>query len=661
MPSKKFTLILAILTSLIGGLACVQLFNHNLGPIFGTPPHAVGDVVYDNFAVDEVHGVTIQNNTGDEARFIKRQGVWRMVSPTPDRADYGNLQTLVYFSRYLKVQDVMRRKDTTLLEAGMRASDTYSGRYKITLLDQSEEILADYRLGRRTAWHRFNEKEDNLIETFFVRPGEKSRNHHIYVCSAPEKLKTNVRQLLDRGLARFRDHHPLLFDQQGLANITIRSKGREVVLTRPSMQSPAWQMTKPLTSRTKPDRINGLIVGLSQLEAIRIHELKSITIPPRPPGEFLLELELLHFGPGGKRLATPSTLTIEHPSPADADTVLATTNSRPELVFEIPLKAIPGRMTLAQLPLEVDQLRGRTLTSLDIGSLRAITIQEYGQQDPVVIFLGEETGGRPRWMINLQGSIAPANEAAMARVLRALTRNEVTSFASDAASDLTRYGLSPPTKRVILDREKEDPIDLRFGRGVDGRFYAIRHGTSTVAEIDPATFTAIAGNAHQWRDALLMPFSVVDLSIMKLETLPIRVPFADPALTLRYRFLAEDWEARQHEEDVTAYLNKRRADEFIRLMEVLQVERWLGEDSTPAAHALRNPTFRFTAIFQELDETGELKGFREASFDLAPASRSRLNRIFYGKLRGDSNYFILSPESYRQLTTPLLDRTTLSP
>ena len=96
-------------------------------------------------------------------------------------------------------------------------------------------------------------------------------------------------------------------------------------------------------------------------------------------------------------------------------------------------------------------------------------------------------------------------------------------------------------------------------------------------------------------------------------------------------------------------------------MEVLQVERWLGEDSTPAVHALRNPTFRFTAIFQELDETGELKGFREASFDLAPASRSRLNRIFYGKLRGDSNYFILSPESYRQLTTPLLDRTTLSP
>ncbi len=660
MPSKKFTLGLVIISSMAGGLAGLQLFSNDLGAIFGTPPRKVGEMIYDSFSVKDVHSITIHNNTGDEASFIKRQGVWRMVSPTPDRADYVNLQRLVHFSRHLKVEDVMRLKDTTLDEAGMRPTDTYSGRYRITLLDQSDNVLADYRLGRPTAWRRPNEGQDALMETFFVRPAERSRKENIYVCSAPEELKTDVRQLLDRGLDRLRDYHPLLFDMQGLADITIRTKGREIVLTRPGRSS-SWQMTKPLVARTKPDKINGLIIGLFQLEAIRIHDRESVTIPPRPPGGFFLEIELFHFGSGGRRLPTPSTLTIEQPSPADSDTVLATTNSRPDLVFEIPLKAVPGRMTLAQLPLEVDQIRSRTLTELNVASLRAMTVQQYGEPDPVVIFLGKERGGQPRWMINLRGNTAPANEATMYRILQAVSRDEVIGFASDAASDLKRYGLSPPAKRIILDLAEGNPIDLRFGRGVDDRFYATQQGTSTVTEIDPATFAAIASKPHQWRDATLMPFSIVDLSIMKIEKYPIRAPFADPALTLKYKFLSEDWEARQFDGDMTAHLDKRRANEFIKLMEVLQVERWLDEANPAATRALQNPTFRFTAIFRELDQKGDIKGFREASFDIAPATRSRLNRIFYGRLRGDPQYFVLSEESYDRLTTPLLDTAPLNP
>ncbi len=43
------------------------------------------------------------------------------------------------------------------------------------------------------------------------------------------------------------------------------------------------------------------------------------------------------------------------------------------------------------------------------------------------------------------------------------------------------------------------------------------------------------------------------------------------------------------------------------------------------------------------------------SFDLAPASRFRHNRIYYGKLSGDSHYFLLSKEAYRELTKPLVE------
>ena len=243
----------------------------------------------------------------------------------------------------------------------------------------------------------------------------------------------------------------------------------------------------------------------------------------------------------------------------------------------------------------------------------------------------------------------------MARILQAISHDEVVGFASNAASNLSRYGLSPPAKRVVLDFMEGEPIDLFFGRAADGRFYAMRQGTTTVTEIEAATYTSIATKPYQWRDSLLMPFSIVDLSIMKIEQFPLPVPLADPALTLKYKFLSEDWEARQFEEDVSANLNKHRANQFIKFMETLRVERWLNESSPAAARALRSPTFRFTAIFRQLDEEGDLKGFHESSFDLAPASRSRMNRIFYGKRIDDPNYFVLSMEAYRTLVTPLLD------
>jgi len=655
MHSRKFTLSLVLLTSVAGGLACIQLVNSDLGMIFGTPPQQAGDVLYEHFDPGDVHTVVISKSPGDRAEFLRRRGIWHMVNPKQDRADYAILQTIIYFSRHLQVEDVIRRKDITLEQAGMRASGTYEGRYNITLKDRAQNTLADYRLGRRTAWHRLNDKDGSLIETFFVRPGEDSMDDHIYVCSAPEKINTSVRQTLDRGLSRLRDHHPLLFDQQGIADITIRAKGREIVLSRPDALSPAWKMTKPLESRTKPEMINGLIVGLAKLEAIRIHDLKSVTIPPRPPGGFLLEVELRHFGADGSRGRTPSTLTIEPPSPPDADTVLASVDARPDLVFEIPLKPVTGSMTLSQLPLEVDQLRERTLTNLDIATLKSMTIHQFNGPGLIHVFLGRESSGQDRWMLNQGGDTTPANESVMARVLQAISRNEVISFASNAASNLSRYGLSPPAKRIILDLREGDPIDLFFGRGVNGKFYAMRHGSSTVTEIDATTYTSIATNPYQWRDSLLMPFSIVDLSIMKIEEFPFQVPLADPALTLKYKFLTEDWEARQFDQDVSASLNKHRANQFIRFMETLRVERWLDESTPAAIRALRAPTFRFTAVFRELDEQGDLKGFREASFELAPASRSPRNRIFYGKLKDDPHYFVLSMDSYRRLSTPLVD------
>ena len=646
---------MALFAVLAGSMAGIHLNSKEPGTLFGSSPEPAGEFLYRDFELGDVEQLVIAKSKGERASFIKREGVWQMVAPIKDRADYGVLQTIIYAARHLRVEDAYRNRSITENETGMRSSTSNSGPYQITLRGTGNQTLADFTLGRRSAWHRLDDKDGHLSETFFVRPRESSMDDHVYVCSSPKKLKYGIRRILDRGLNPLRDHHPLLIDQTRVVDIRIRSEGREILLSRDPDSSSPWMMTKPLETRTKPEMVNGLIVGLSQLKAIRIHDQKSITIPPRPPGGFLLQLELSSKAAANDQSTASTILTVEPPNPPEADTVFATSKERPGLVFEIPRNPVTGGISLAQLPLKVDQLRDRTLADLDIGSLQSMTLHKVTRPDPFRVFLGRDSLGRPRWILNVSDEQSPANEAVVATALRALTLDEVLGFASNAPSNLSRYGLSPPAKRMQLELEDGEEIDLLFGRSSDGRCYAMKQGSPTISEIRPSTYTAIASDPYQWHDSLLMPFSVVDLSAMKIEQFPIRVPLSDPALTLKYKFLSEEWNARQHDQDVTSSLNKHRANQFINFMEQLRVERWLKPDTPAAVRALLSPSFRLTAVFRELDDEGELRGFRESSFSLAPASSSPRNRIFYGKADGNPHYFVLGADSYSTLKKSLLE------
>ena len=114
MLSKKLTLSLVIISSMVGALACIQLVNNDLGMIYGAPPRSEGEVLYENFDPDDVHTVVISKGSGERAEFVKRHGIWNIVSPMLDRADYAVLQTIVYFSRHLQVEDVIKSREINI-------------------------------------------------------------------------------------------------------------------------------------------------------------------------------------------------------------------------------------------------------------------------------------------------------------------------------------------------------------------------------------------------------------------------------------------------------------------------------------------------------------------------------------------------------------------
>lgn len=652
MKSRTFTIILAVVTVLVTALAGIQLAQQDLSAIFGAPARAPGTILYNKFKMEDVKKVSIVAASGEEAIFEKKYGAWMMTAPTYDRADFRDVQRIVYFSRNLRVLNSVPRKETTLEQIGMRETAGRPGGFHITLFDGAGENVCEYRLGRRTAWHDIDSKTGRVAQTFFIRSAERAQKDNIYVCSAraPDN-QFSVRQILDRGFHRLRDHHPFLFNPVNLAEITIHQEGSPVVITRERRNSP-WRLTKPMKSRTKPEAMAGLLKGLYELKAVAVHKPDAVTLLPDSP---FLQFDLLRFDDQGKRQKRPVILKVQKPDP-NRDTVFATVDTRPGVLFELPYKPTEGIVAVGQLPRSVDHLRGRTLAALNIQALRSLSIHGHNQERPIEIYLGRRNN-RPRWMVKTQADAAPANEEAIEKLLRSIMQNEVLRFASDAPTNLAQYGLSPPRKRIVLrgSESSSEAIDILLGHAPDGRCYAMRRGTSTVAEIAPQTYSVIGTQAHQWRDTLLMQFSIVDLLVMKISP-PIHPPGIDRTITLQYEFLDESWVAEQYGEDVSAQVNPHEANRYLKFLEELRVDRWLAGDTRAAIRALQSPTFGFSAVFKTVDEAGERQGLRQERFWIAPASRSSNNRYYYGQREGDSNYFLLGVEKYRQLRRSLLAR-----
>ena len=629
------TLFLALLATLLASLAAIQVSQSNLHSLFGTPPLGRGELLFD-FEPGNIARLNIANSTGATAAFHWKDQHWRMERPADDRADYRHLQSLVLATRSLRVEDVIPRDELNLDQAGFNA-----GHYQIELINATGERVAHYHLGRRTPWHRVVGDKGELAETFFIRPA--GCDDFIYVCSGP-----NARPLLDSGLNTLRDHRPFLFNAADLSEIRIRDKSGELVVARASLDGP-WLITKPLELRTNPEAVARLAKDFYKLEALAIHDPGTITLPARPGDDPFLEIVLTFLDKTGKPIPGP-TLTVAPPSGKGAKTVFGRVSNR-SAIFELPLTPTNSHASLSEMAVSINDLRSHTLCSLNIAALKSATLHAPGLEAPLVLTLGRERiSGRPRWMISQGPGIQPANEATVGRLITAIAIDKVIAFASDAAADLKPFGLDPPSKRLVLDVGTETPIELLFGSSSDGKYHAMRSGTPTVAEIDFGTYSRIPTAPFVWRNSILWSFSIVDLTALRIERED------RPSLDLTYDFISESWTARREGEDVTHLLNTQRADILANKLEELRASRWLGPDAYEAQRRLDSPALTIEAAYRATDSEGNPSGIRRTLIDLVPASDSDRNQLYFGRLSGDLDYFLIDKASFDHLDIELLEK-----
>ena len=626
MRSTANTLILALLAVVACGLAAWHRTRGNLDGLFGVPPAALGERLYQDFRPEDVSRIVVTGN-GVEAEFMRGLTDWRAVSPWQDRMDPRAAIGIIGFTLGMRVEDSAPLDEINLTEAGLA-----EGVIKIDLLDRNNEPLARYRLGSLTPWKVQEGEEKTQISTVFVNPRDRGRKEHVYTCTG------DILPLFTDGLRFLRDHRPFHFHPAALGKIRIRGADGELTLGRAASNG-AWRVIKPLDLGTDPAAIKTLIEGLYNLQALRVSDRAAVTLPTNGAAAGSRQIGLTMLGS-----ETEILLEIFQPETPESATSLATVSDRPGTVFELPLKPESGMLSLAELPLAVNDLRDPTLTNLNIAAIKAISIKPATGEELVIA----RNAPKP-WSLVIDGREREANEARLFEMLKAVTSGRAIGFESDASTDLTPWGLDKPFLSLRFLDEENQGIELNFGLDGRGGFFVNRLGTASVMRVDESLVKAIATQPYEWRSGRLWNLSRVDLLSIEYTRK------GQSTLELRYDDRDENsWKASRDGVDLSGEIEPSRANYLLTTMEGLTVSRWLSTTDDGAAEALATPSLNLVVNQKAVDDFGDLANLQRLQLRLAPVPGDR--NVMYGHLSSEPHLFLIDRETAVKLAVDLFGK-----
>ena len=627
MRSLGFTLILALLAILACGLAGWQWKQGNFNSVLGAPPTPPGERIYSAFTPAEVKHIEISRN-GVIATFALGENGWHATLPWQDRMDPRAAVSIINFTLALRVEDFAGRADIDESKVGLR-----DGSVNIRLEGTNHTPLARYKMGRVTPWLATVKDIEQPVPTVFIQPRDQGRKRFIYSCTG------DISPLFKDGLKFLRDHRPFYFNPITLQKIHIRAEQGELTLGRETPKSP-WHVIKPLDLATDPKAIKSLLEGLYELQAVKISDRASVTLPTNGTLAKSGQIALSSFGSNAE-----TVLEIFPPETPTSREVRASISNRPSTIFDLPLKSEPNLVSLADLPLAINDLRDATLTNLNIQSLRGILIQPATGAEILI----SRTPPQP-WAASIDGHSQEANEERLFTLLKAVTEGRAIGFETDAATDFTPWGLHRPFLKLSFLGQDNQAINLAFGIDGKGGYFVNRLGTHTVMRVDPSLIAAIAVRPYEWQTARL--WSLDRVNLMAIE----RKSGTEPPLTLRYVFNSEEWTASRDEKDITPSLDPARANYMLGILEGLKVNRWLSPDDESAAKALLHPTLAFKVIEKNTNDVGDFTGLISREMTLAPGSTGANPAFYYGRLNHGTNPFLLDRDTYSKLATDLFDK-----
>lgn len=626
MRSIGSTLILALLAILFCGLATWHWVGGNFDSVLGTPPTPLGELVYSKFDAAAVKNIQIsQNNT--IANFNLKENGWQAVVPWKDRVDPRAALGIINFTLGLRVEDFAARDDINSQKAGLRENVI-----DIRLEDAAGRPLAKYKVGRPTPWLTLTQGVKQPVPTLYIQPRDLNRKRYIYACTG------DIAPLVKDGLKHLRDHHPFYFNPTTLQKVRICNEQGEFTLARETPKSP-WRVIKPLELATDAKAVKTLLEGLYELQANKVSDRTTMSLSGSNLPSKSRQIAIQSFG-----ASIETVLEIYPPETPAAQQVMAVVSDRPDALFELPLKPETGMVSLADLPLAINDLRESTLTRLNIQLLRGISIQPATGSEITI----SRTPSSP-WMAIIEGQSQEANEERLYALLKAVTESRATNFETDAAIDFAPWGLDRPFLKLRFLGQDNQALELHFGIDGNGGYFVNRLGSPTVMRVDPLLVASIPVRPYEWRQSRL--WSVDRVNLMAIE----RQIDAQPALMLRYNFNQEAWTASCQDRDLSTSLDAARANYMLSTLEGLKVTRWLATDDESAINALAKPSLTLKIVEKATNDQGDFTGLVTRELILAPASDTSNPGFYYGRVKLGDNPFLLDRETYRKIATEVFD------
>lgn len=432
--------------------------------------------------------------------------------------------------------------------------------------------------------------------------------------------KSEAPAVLQIPAASWRDPKLLRLPAEVITSITLTQPAGQIVLTRENEHSP-WSLDKPLKTRGSKERITELLSTILNIEITEARDLATTNGTPPKGDDQAKPADEISVIIASKPRDKSYEFTVKKPAVAKQATTTATAAWR-KSAFTVAAKNLAG------LWVSPNALRDHLLAQVDGERLQFITITSKTHPD---VNLRNEGNS---WFLQRHGQWDPANGERVARCLSALNTHEILQFAADTAADLTPFGLDDPFQTVTWTPAREKPVKLMFGHNAERtQFFAKYDSEPFIYRIDASLLPSLPTDGIKWKGLGALRFTT-----FALRRITISYGAIAPTI-LDYNPVTAQWRASRGGRDVTADLDRVKADQLAGNLARFTVQDW-SADRTDAIEALKTP---FLTVQVVLGEPGRTDGpVREVDIIFSPTQPNADTAFYFGQIKGDPDIFYIT-------------------
>ena len=557
------------------------------------------------FEKEKVTRIEVLTSENVPLTLVRDGNAWRIEAPYEDLADPQKVAALIITLHGVEWIERIHKEEFDANEWQKTGLD--KPRFKVRLLAGDAMVYE--------CWFGAPAVKENSLYIGIPDAGHGETSWYLAKSEAPPVLQIPA--------ASWRDPKLLRLPAEVITSITLNQPSGQIVLSRENEHAP-WQLEKPLKTRGSKERITELLSAILNIE---ITEAKDIAAAAKEDAQ-TAHADELKVTIESKTRGKSYEFTVKKPAD-DKQAVTTATTAYRKPSFTVVAK------NLLNLWVSPNALRDHLLAQVDGERLEFITITSKTHPE---INLRNEGGS---WYLQRHGKWDPANGERVSRCLNVLNTYEILQFAADSAADLAPFGLDDPFETVTWTPQREKPVKLMFGHNTEStQFFAKYDGEPFIYRIDASLLPSLPTDGIKWKGLGALRFTTFALRRITMS------PGAHTPTVLDYNPVTAEWKASKGGHDLTAELDRVKADQLASSLARFTVQDWAA-DRSDALQALKTP---FLAIQIVLGEPGRLDGpVHEIEILFSPTQPNANTAFYFGQIKNDPDIFYITNNALLQI------------